>query len=146
MNRRIPDELLRHVRESPTSFPEIHAVGGMRPHSQTIHLYHGRKSDIKNATKSKIPMERARPAIETIIHEVTHWYDLIGTVWGQNYLKKLFTCIDIDSTRPNSAESEFYNIIDLYDEDRRILFPLYYHMVLDEPQKHSTKKALAHQL
>lgn len=130
-------EIRTALRNDPTSFPEIHTVAEMRPISQTIHLYQANREDFKALVEKKTPIGALKFQIETYMHEAMHWYDLVGTLWGVTFLDLIYLCLDIRESRPNTAEGEFHNIITLYDEERRILSPLYYHLVVDREREHS---------
>ena len=86
--------------------------------------YESRQSlidSLANKTDSK--------AAELYAHENRHFQDLIGTVWGQDYLDLLFSAYDAILTRPRS-ELNYPVLLSLFDADRAILFPSYYKYVM----------------
>ena len=62
-------------------------------------------------------------------HELTHWYDIIGTIWGQAYLDVLFAAFDRDLSHPAPSIDAYPEALALFDTDRSILFPSYYKYV-----------------
>jgi hypothetical protein len=69
----------------------------------------------------------AMKVLPTIAHEVTHWQDTIGTLWGINYLRKVFNSYMIqDKLEVLGSEQEFFHMMILHDEERRIHYSKYY--------------------
>src|SRR3712207_1355256 len=75
--------------------------------------------------------------MEAVAHEVTHWSDQVSSVWGQDYLVRVFDAYD--AARGN-REQRFHKVVDQYDEDQRILLPRYYHVVAEAPRTHDVAK------
>lgn len=117
-------------------FPNIKEnVAEMRPHSQTIHLHYISRKSISDALHRKDFIFLANTC-PTIAHEMTHWVDLISTVWGQEYLISLFDAMESisDNYELGEAENQWWKLINLYDDDRRIMFPKYYKIVKNPSQ------------
>ena len=119
-------------------FPTFRTVAEMRPHSQTVHLeeisaaaFH-RKLNIGDFIG-------LAGDLEVILHELTHWFDLVGTVWGQEYLDMIYAAYDV-LLRPSEDTNNFWRLIELFDEDRRILLPRYYHTVAERSTRHSIRR------
>jgi hypothetical protein len=67
-----------------------------------------------------------RPHIETIFHELTHWADQLGTVWGQTYMVLLYKAMHAIESKVPGAEYQFWKVVDLHDEERRLNYAQYY--------------------
>ena len=118
-----------------SSFPNASTVAEFRPHSQTIHLHNIDKESYYSDLLAK-RYSNIRRDIETIIHELTHWTDLVGTVWGQEYLIGLSNSF----FALGHSEDTYWNVIELFDEDRRINLPRYYRVIQDEPHPHNRQR------
>ena len=108
--------------------------------SQTIHLHQATRAALKDHAAGRANLGQLQPHIEAYWHEVMHWYDLVGTLWGARFLDLIYLCLDIRESRPNSAEDEFHKLVELYDAERRIISPKYYHLVMDETRRHSSRR------
>ena len=64
-----------------------------------------------------------RKDIQVLCHEMTHWFDFFGTVWGRGYLGAICRAY---RAFERGAEEDFPNIIKLFDKDRSVLSPSYY--------------------
>jgi len=78
-----------------------------------------------------------RPKLETIVHEITHWSDQVSSVWGQDYLVNLFNAYEAANA---NHEDQFFKVLEQYDEERRILFPHYYHVQEKNARPHDKNK------
>lgn len=125
---------------SDSLFPNGNStLAEFRSHSQTIHLHETNRADIPLliARQDFSGLSRKLPIIT---HEQTHWLDLISTVWGQNYLAELFDAYEAIYERPGSQpEYDWWKVIKLYDQDRRIMFPRYYKTVSPDPGRHNIR-------
>lgn len=65
-----------------------------------------------------------RPA-QVFSHELTHWGDIVGTIWGQNYIDKLFLAMDT-AIPEDPNEHKHHHMISFFDLQRKTLFPQYY--------------------
>ena len=87
--------------------------------SQLIHLNGLNKLDFDAALR----MEREndlRSHLGTMLHEITHWADIVGTLWGQEYLRAVYDGLALlKKTTVNGGEQEFHKFIDLHDRTRR---------------------------
>jgi hypothetical protein len=105
--------------------PETHTLATLDPHTLHMELpYESRQSlldSLAHRTDSR--------AAELYAHESRHFQDLVGTLWGQDYLDILFAAYDSILTWPDS-ESKFPALLSLFDTDRSILFPSYYKYVI----------------
>ena len=119
-----------------TSFPDVAAIAEFRPWSQTVHLHHVGADSLRESLLNK-RLDLCRAGWQTIAHELTHWIDLVGTVWGRDYLLSLANAY---MAAMGGDETRFGPLVDHFDDDRRILFPLYYHVVAERPSRHSTDR------
>ena len=129
-------ERIEALRKSRNFFPNISTIGEFRPHSQTLH-FHYLDSHLLKMDMAKSRIGGNRKNFEVLYHELTHWSDLVSTVWGQAYIAGLF---DAYHAAESNDEYLFHKLIEQYDEDRRILFPKYYHVVDRDAKPHSFSK------
>lgn len=118
-------------------FPNrIETIAELRPHSQTIHLH---KIDGEEFIRQLQERDFAnlREPLGIISHEMTHWFDLIGTLWGQRYLSIIYDAFDIINNKKDNPEFTWWKAIKLFDEDRRIMFPQYYKTVSNKYKDHT---------
>jgi len=103
--------------------PEIETLGSLSTHFLQLELPTYSRATLDGALAGG---PNSRPA-EILGHELCHWFDIAGTVWGQDYLDVVFAAFDAaTSARDISA---FPACLDLFDLDRSILFPEYYKIV-----------------
>lgn len=110
-------------------FPNTSSVAHFSPRSLTLHI--GEVDPVVISGKAKVAQfSRERKTIGTLMHEVTHWADMIGTYWGRQYLRKVFSCHRIvPKIRVPGIEKDFWKFVDLHDDERRLRLPNYYHTV-----------------
>jgi hypothetical protein len=132
--------LVENLKASEATFPSANeAVAELRPHSQTVHLHKISSAELRRLIDEAEPLHLALP-FSVIAHEVTHWLDLVGTVWGQRYLVQLFDAYEAALVRREHLEEEWWKVIRWFDEDRRILFPRYYKTAAREDQPHDGER------
>jgi hypothetical protein len=85
--------------------------------------------ETKETLRASLANRSDSRAAELYAHENQHFQDLIGTVWGQDYLDLLFQAYDT-ILRPDSGERAYPILLRLFDADRAILFPSYYKYVM----------------
>lgn len=120
-------------------FPNTKNLAHFDPRSQLIFLNEVRANDIESSFQ-KGRLTEIRQSLSTIYHEMTHWADTVGTLWGNEYLKSVYQAYDVMPTvkRPGS-EVNFHRFLDLHDNDRRLSFSDYYRTVEDNGRKHTLK-------
>lgn len=107
--------------------PEMHTQGSISPHTLFVDLNRASRADLEAARVG----DGAPQAWELYEHEARHWLDLVGTVWGREYLDLLFRTFDVVLSTPSRRREETFEIVlQLFDRDRSILFPSYYKYVL----------------
>jgi hypothetical protein len=132
-------KLQSSLGDSRSIFPNANAtIAELRPHSQTIHLHSISGTEFARLHSTNRWAELSTP-YSVICHETMHWLDLVGTVWGQEYLVNLFDAYEAAFTQRQNPEYEWWKLIRLYDEDRRVMFPQYYKVVGREKNLHSPR-------
>ena len=117
-------------------FPNADTVAYFDPQSQTIHLNQVSKAAYAEALL-KQNASALRPMLGTMMHEATHWADLVGTLWGRKYLRCLYECFRLlPRTGTPGSEIEFYRFIDLHDQERRMMHSRYFRTVHPNPAPH----------
>lgn len=137
----------------PYDYSAIEAVLGKRDHfpntssvayfdlkSQTIHLNKiSREAYIQALKDQRIP--ELRGYLGTMMHEVTHWADLVGTLWGREYLRSVFAALRLlDRINTTGSEAEFYRFVDLHDRTRRLMLDRYFRTVHPSPNPHDHRR------
>lgn len=121
-------------------FPNTSTVAYFSPNSQTIHLNHISQADIAKRD-SAADYAQARSEIATIFHEITHWADLVGTVWGRKYLSTIYEAFRLlENVEKPDAEYDFWKFTELHDEGRRLMLPEYYRTVRPDSGNHDHRK------
>lgn len=123
------------LREFPSFYPNATSIAEFRPNSLTIHFHYLDREGYAEI-RSRKPTPADRPKVEVVAHELTHWSDQISSLWGQQYIT---TAFDAYHAANANQEELFKSVVTLQDEQRRILFPLYYHVVASAPRPHSHK-------
>lgn len=105
-----------------TSFPNQIAAGSFAPHSTIVEVGCFRTADVRDAllTEDLMPV---RQDIQVLCHEMTHWFDFFGTIWGRDYIGNICRAYRAFERR---TEAEFPKIVELFDKDRSVLSPEYY--------------------
>jgi hypothetical protein len=121
---------------SRSSYPNGTTIAEFRPNSLTLHFHNISRESIAGMSNRKLSGADLGH-VEVLAHELTHWSDQISSVWGQNYIVKLF---DAYNASISNQENQFYQVVDLFDAERRILLPLYYHVVEKTVLPHDATK------
>lgn len=103
--------------------PATQTLAALQPHTLAIEMKYTRQQ-FENSLAGGAD---TRP-LEVVAHELCHWFDIVGTVWGQSYLETLFDALDY-AVRPRFEVGAYAPAIKLFDLDRSILFPSYYKYV-----------------
>ena len=120
--------LRRKLKNKPSIFPNTSTEAAFSPHSQTIHLNKITPEQIRDGLKAGDLIQIRQP-LQTIFHEMTHWADLIGTLWGREHLVRIYNAIYAAELQSEGSESAYWMMLDLHDADRRISYPKYYKMI-----------------
>lgn len=104
--------------------PATQTIASLQPHYLMIELPTYKEAQVRQALAGA----RDIRAVETVAHELHHWFDIVGTVWGQTYLGKLFAALDA-AIDPAAGVGVYPAALSLFDLDRSILFPTYYKYV-----------------
>jgi hypothetical protein len=124
----------REVSKARSGFKHLFPNAGEEAHfdfhSQTIHLSRITKGAF-DADLNARELSALRAAYATMLHEITHWADAVGTLWGREYLRRLYSVRSlVDAGAPAAGpENEFHLLVDLHDRTRRIMMGRYYRTV-----------------
>lgn len=118
-------------------FPNTVTMAFFSPHSQMVTLEQYSRTDLPKALLAN-DHRKAAEILATISHELTHWADLVGTIWGRTFMKRVYRAFRLLPTpeKPPS-EVDFPSFVNLHDEARRMTFPKYYQTVVEAKQPHS---------
>jgi hypothetical protein len=105
--------------------PATQTVGTLDPHTLVLELSTFASADLVDAFAGT---RDSKPA-QILAHEMCHWFDIVGTVWGQWYLDVLFAAYDRVLPEPASSISAYPHALLMFDTDREVLFPSYYKFV-----------------
>ncbi|MGR8925281.1 hypothetical protein ACU8MB_16205 [Rhizobium leguminosarum] len=107
-------------------FPERSAAAEFRFRSQVICLNETEKAQFEGIA-DPAAFGSTRAVISTIFHELTHWSDMVGTVWGRRHLRMVHSAFGVlNSIRVQGVEKQFWKMIALHDAERRLMLPKYY--------------------
>ena len=106
--------------------PATQTMATLDPHNLVIELPKHTQAELAAACEGARESEAAMLAA----HELTHWYDIVGTTWGQSYLDILFAAFDRNLSHPAPAIEAYPEALALFDADLSILFPSYYKYVM----------------
>lgn len=89
---------------------------------------------LNNFSKPEILKARTNPDdyldefdfFRTYYHETSHWLDITSTIWGREYLVKVYNALSAFVTQ---KESEFYQLVELHKEYKKNHYPSYYRFV-----------------
>lgn len=118
-------EQREHLRGN-NIFPDTKTIAEFHFISQTITLDTIDRSQFEGLNDIASFME-SRSTVAVLFHEITHWADLIGTIWGRRLLREVYTTLPILGQLNNQGgEVEFWRMVSLHDRSRRLMFPSYY--------------------
>lgn len=122
------------VERRESRFPNTVTMAFFSPQSQMITLDQYSRTDLPKALLANDHNKTAE-ILATMSHELTHWADVVGTVWGRDYMKRVYRAFRLLPTAYKPPlEVDFPWFVDLYDETRRLTFPRYY-QTLEEPKE-----------
>lgn len=121
-NHRLNGQQIIERNNQKKIFPNQISLGSFTPHSTIVEVCCFRTSDVTSAIANDNLLS-VRKDIQVLCHEMTHWFDFFGTLWGRIYIKKICKAY---RALYAEKESEFINFMDLFDQDRKILTPDYY--------------------
>lgn len=103
-------------------FPNQIAAGSFAPHSTIVEISCFRTERVRDAfvAEDLLPV---RQDVQVLCHEMTHWFDFFGTIWGRDYIGSICRAYRAFERR---MEEDFPKVIQLFDADRAILSPQYY--------------------
>ena len=104
--------------------PALQTVGALYPHTLILELPLHSREALNKSLAGSFGNEAAR----IYSHELHHWFDIVGTLWGQRYLELIFLALDA-VVAAKSEDAAYPEALRLFDADREILFPRYYKFV-----------------
>ena len=106
--------------------PDANTMGALNPHTLSLELECASRPGLEASLRGSADNVPA----QVLAHELCHWADIAGTVWGQSYLNVVFSALDLaQAADANNIMSTFQQMLTLFDADRSILFPTYYKVV-----------------
>lgn len=127
-------------------FPNTSSVAYFDPQSQTIHTNKISRAAFQQALATS-NLSTLREHLGTMLHEVTHWADLVATRFGREYLRSVYESLRLlPGINSPGQEGEFYHFIDLHDRARRLMLSRYYRTVNPDAQTHDLKRPWGLQL
>jgi hypothetical protein len=119
-----------------TYFPNTGNVAYFDPQSQTIQLSRITLEAFAAAIAAR-DLATSRSHLATMLHEITHWADLVGTLWGRLYLREVYAALRIlERLDDPGVESEYHQFIALHDRTRRLMLSRYFRTVHPTPAPH----------
>ncbi|MGI3901375.1 MAG: hypothetical protein ACRYGP_07955 [Janthinobacterium lividum] len=111
------------------TFPNATTIAYFDPQSQAIQLNEISFKAFLDAV-AREDLVALRENVGTIFHEVTHWADTVGTVWGQSYLSAVYRGLKLLERKDvPGAENDYHQFVTLHDLTRRIQLSDYYRVV-----------------
>jgi hypothetical protein len=104
--------------------PDANTMGTINPHTLTLELHCASRPGLEASLRG----DGDNTSVQVLAHELCHWTDLLGTVWGQSYLDVVFNAFDSVQSAADIVD-RFPHALELFDADRSILFPTYYKVV-----------------
>ena len=131
---RFTPEQRQQMQEYARFFPNQVAEGLFAPHSTLVEVSAFRPEEVAQAmaTGDLLPVRRD---IQVLCHEMAHWFDYFGTVWGRSYI----TTICRAHLAMDKREAGFPALVELFDHDRRILAPAYYRFSASPSAPHDAR-------
>lgn len=128
------------VERRESRFPNTVTVAFFSPQSQMVTLDQYSRRDLPKALLAN-DHGKAAEILATISHELTHWADVVGTIWGRAYMKRVYQAFRLLPTAAKPpSEADFPWFVDLYDETRRLTFPRYYRTLVSPQEPHSAAR------
>lgn len=121
----VPKSHKKALSMSLPVLPQTSTLGSLDPHTLVLELPTTNKAGLEISLAGRDDGGIAR----IHAHELRHFDDLVGTVWGQDYLDLLFRAYDA-MLHCSTAELAYPELLRLFDADRAILFPSYYKYVM----------------
>lgn len=116
------DSLLARPQGMFRLFPNVKTTAAYFPLHQVIELSDIDRPTFDGSLNPSQPREALR-VIPLLLHEVRHWWDHIGTVWGQARLLSAFGAIQ---SRLGNDEREFWRILNYHRTVNGDYFAEYY--------------------
>lgn len=115
------DEKNREVSKAWRLFPQVTMRGYYNPVSQTITLAEFERKHFDNFKKNNL--YESKDFFKVYMHELTHWFDNLSTLWGQNHLINIYNALNAFA---NYDENYFWYIVKAKSEIQRSFHATYY--------------------
>jgi hypothetical protein len=102
----------------------MQTIGALFPHTLIMELPRFSRPMLMHSLSGG----RDNEPVRVFAHELHHWFDIVGTRWGQRYLDTVFIAFDA-VLAAESMDQAYPDVLRLFDADREILFPTYYKYV-----------------
>ena len=112
--------------------PDLQTIGSLAPHTLILEMGSTSRPSLESSLAAGPDLRPAR----IYSHELHHWFDIIGTPWGQDYLDNLFAAYEA-LEREKSEEYMYFDALRVFDFDRAILFPSYFKYVANRNARHT---------
>ena len=118
-------EMVQQLSDQWKVFPNLSDLAAYEPISQTIHLYGVSNGEFNAAVEQK-GYAAKKKVLPLLHHELTHWTDHITTLWGIEYLIKLFNAIN---ARRNETETDLWRVVEFERMTKRHHHAEYYTII-----------------
>jgi len=121
-------------------FPNTVAMAHFSPHTQMVTLDKYSKDDLPKALLAE-DYGKVAEIMATISHEMTHWADLVGPIWGREFMRRIYEGYRLLPTKDRlEREADFASFVELHDDTRRLMFPKYYQTVHESSEPHGAAR------
>jgi hypothetical protein len=84
-------------------------LGTINPHTLTLELHCASRPGLEASLRG----DGDNTSAQVLAHELCHWTDLLGTVWGQSYLDVVFSAFDRVQSAADIVDT-FPHALELY--------------------------------
>lgn len=121
-------------------FPNTTNLASFTPESQLIMLNEITERKFLSSYQQN-GAKGVREELAIIYHEITHWADTVGTIWGNEYLKDVYSAYDVlPHVDRAGSETSYHHFLRLHDANRRLKHDDYYRVM----RKHQPDHSLSH--
>ncbi|WP_149495372.1 hypothetical protein [Roseiconus lacunae] len=115
-------DISKRMMERWSPFPNTQTLGSYCPFSQQITLHQCSEKELKSALAGEDETAGLR-VLPLLAHELQHFVDNLGTLWGRQHLVKIFTAFKV---RAECDLQNFHDVIGLVRALRRVDYNDYY--------------------
>lgn len=122
------------------TFPNTRQVARFDPLTLSIVL-NDIRADVLAKDLEEKKYSNLRQPLSTIYHEITHWADTVGTLWGNTYLQRIFDAMEVlPRVNELGSEGDFHRFMTVRSADRHLSYPSYYRLQFSSAAPHSHSK------